>query len=85
MVLVQHHIKYLEIHGVDEIVWMEASEHKKLHKRLRADGKCEVPPAVLKKISVAARGRSEKGRNIALEKKYPGKKAEIDTTYFRMS
>lgn len=26
MVLVEHHIKYKEIHGIDETIWMEQSE-----------------------------------------------------------
>ena len=51
MVLVRHHVKYKEIHGVDVVVLMEQSEHKKLHNRLRREGKCNIPVSELKKIS----------------------------------
>ena len=54
MVLVRHHIKYKEIHGYDETVWMEQSEHKKLHNRLRRNGECGVPSGELRKISSSA-------------------------------
>lgn len=58
--LVQHHIKYEEIHGVDEVVMMTPSDHKKLHNRLRREGQCTVPPSELYKISTAAHRRTEK-------------------------
>ena len=48
---VHHHIKYKEIHGVDEVVMMERSEHSKLHQRLRREHKCSIPPSTLKRIS----------------------------------
>ena len=60
--MIQHHIKYLELHGVDEIVEITRSEHLKLHNRLRREGKCNVPVDVLRKISRAARERSPKVR-----------------------
>ena len=62
MRLIQHHKKYKEIHGVDEIVMMTRSEHSKLHIRLRREGKCNVPVDELKKISGAARGRTEQSK-----------------------
>lgn len=52
--LVHHHIKYREIHGVDEVIMMDAGEHQKLHRRLRRDGKCKVPSHILLRISSAA-------------------------------
>ena len=58
MVMVHHHIKYKEIHGVDEIVMMEIGEHRKLHNRLRKENKCNILPSVLKKISWAAYSRT---------------------------
>lgn len=44
--LVQHHTKYKEIHGVDEIVLMRCGEHIKHHNRLRKAGCCKIPPDV---------------------------------------
>lgn len=41
--LVEHHVKYKELHGVDETVWLTFGEHEKLHRRLRKQGKCNVP------------------------------------------
>ena len=58
--LVEHHIKYKEIHGYDETVWMTKSEHEKLHYRLRREGKCTIPVKKLDKISRAACGRTKK-------------------------
>ena len=60
--LVQHHVKYEEIHGKDEIVMMERGEHISLHDRLREEGKCNIPAAELHKISHAAHRRTEAGR-----------------------
>lgn len=60
MVLVEHHVKYKEIHGIDETVWMERSEHSKLHARLRKDGKCNIPADELNKISTIAASRTDK-------------------------
>jgi hypothetical protein len=51
MAMVYHHIKYKEIHGVDEVVMMEPSEHKKLHCRLRKEGRCNIPSSILREIS----------------------------------
>jgi len=58
--LIQHHEKYLEIHGEDKIVLMTMSEHKKLHFRLRQEGKCKILPDTLEKISQNAHNRTEK-------------------------
>ena len=49
-----HHTKYKEIHGVDEGYFMTASEHKKIHMRLRKEGKCNTPAEYLNKISSRA-------------------------------
>ena len=58
--LIEHHVKYKEIHGLDETVWMEKSEHDKLHKRLRKEGKCKIPVDVLNNISKKANQRTKK-------------------------
>jgi len=58
--LVQHHVKYQEIHGVDEIVEMTQSEHRKLHCRLRKEGLCNIPAVDLNRIATAAHARTDK-------------------------
>lgn len=60
--MVQHHEKYEEIHGEDKIVMMEFAEHQELHRRLREEGTCTIPPTELHKISYAAYMRTEKGQ-----------------------
>lgn len=57
--MVQHHVKYLELHGVDEVIMLTDSEHKLLHARLRRQGKCKVPVNDLKKIVLAAHRRTD--------------------------
>jgi hypothetical protein len=58
MAMVYHHVKYKEIHGIDEIVVMTAGEHIKLHRRLRKEGKCNVPVQVLGKLSREASAKT---------------------------
>lgn len=65
--LVEHHVKYKELHGVDETVWLTFGEHEKLHRRLRKQGKCNVPAKELNKISNAAGERTEKRKKHRLE------------------
>ena len=65
--LVQHHKRYKEIHGEDEIVMMDFVEHRELHKHLREEGKCTVPLKELHKISSAAYYRSPLGNKAAKE------------------
>lgn len=65
--LIEHHTKYKEIHGVDESLWMTPSEHRNLHNRLRAEGKCNIPSEELTKISVAAANRTEKNKQQQVE------------------
>lgn len=60
--MVQHHVKYEETHGVDEIVMMDYDEHRKLHTRLRKEGKCTIPVKELHAISQAAYERTGKGK-----------------------
>lgn len=57
--LVQHHIKYKEIHGYDDVVWITAREHRLLHNRLRREGKCNVPGTTLREISKTAYSRTD--------------------------
>ena len=49
--LIHHHEKYLELHGKEKIIILCHSCHKKLHNRLRKEGKCNIPVKKLKKIS----------------------------------
>ncbi len=58
--LIQHHVKYLELHGEDKIVMITRSEHSKLHLRLRNEGKCQIPVDELQKISQTANRRTDK-------------------------
>ena len=60
--MIEHHTKYKEIHGYDKTVWMTRSEHKKLHFRLRKEGKCNVSPDRLKKIAKLAHDRTDKSK-----------------------
>lgn len=41
--MVEHHTKYKEIHGEDKTVFMPIREHTALHRRLRKEGKCNIP------------------------------------------
>lgn len=59
-ILVEHHIKYKEIHGVDETIWITKSQHIALHKRLRREGICNFSPEELQKISDSAYHRTPK-------------------------
>ncbi len=58
--LIEHHVKYKELHGEDQTVWLTCSEHNKLHHRLRKKGKCKIPPKELKIISKKASSRTNK-------------------------
>lgn len=55
--MVHHHIKYKEIHGVDEVVLMDKGEHHRLHCRLRREGKCGIQPGILARVSMQANSR----------------------------
>lgn len=50
----------MTIHGIDDNIWMTSREHLILHRRLRREGKCNVPPEELAKISANARTRWKK-------------------------
>jgi hypothetical protein len=67
--LVEHHIKYKEIHGVDETIWMEKAEHAQLHRKLRREGKCKIPPNELNRIARAASKRTVKAKELARKQK----------------
>lgn len=58
--LIQHHIKYKEIHGEDVIVWLTYSEHRALHNKLRNEKKCNILPEKLNKISQKAHQRTNR-------------------------
>ena len=81
--LVEHHIKYKELHGVDETVWMEAGKHKTLHNRLRREGKCNVPVDILQKISRKAQSRTDKCKE--RNKNYIKKMYESNREYARQN
>ena len=61
-IMTEHHTKYKEIHGYDETVFMSESDHRLLHRKLREEGKCNIPVEEMKKISIAAYQRTSKGR-----------------------
>jgi hypothetical protein len=56
-----HFEKYLEIHGEDKHTIMSRGEHLRLHRRLRKEGRCNIPKPELKQISVAAHKRLRSG------------------------
>lgn len=58
--IVEHHIKYKEIHGVDKTIWIPKGEHTQLHHRLRQEGKCNIPVEELNRISQRAKNRTTK-------------------------
>lgn len=58
--LVEHHVKYREIHGEDETIFITHGEHIRLHRRLRREGKCKIPVQELAKISAKAQKRTGK-------------------------
>ncbi len=60
--LIEHHIKYRELHGDDDTVWLTRSEHHKLHNRLRRKGKCKISPKELEIVSKKAHNRTHKRR-----------------------
>lgn len=49
--LLNHHEKYEEIHGEEKVVLMCYKCHFNLHKKLREEGKCNISPNELQKIS----------------------------------
>lgn len=63
----EHHTHYKEIDGFDRTVLMTRSEHTKLHKKLRREGKCNIPPRELKRITNAAHNRTDKTKKYQRE------------------
>lgn len=72
--LEQHHVKYEEIDGVDEIIMLTRSEHVKLHRELRINGAEPVPLWIIEaarrrspgnKTTSAAYDQSKKGKAIS--------------------
>lgn len=58
--LIEHHVKYIELHGEDETVFITHMEHTRLHRKLRRENKCKIHPKILRRISSAALKRTEK-------------------------
>lgn len=59
MRIIQHHVKYVETHGFDEIEFITDSEHHLIdHRKLFP----MVTPEELKRISIAAWRRTLKGK-----------------------
>jgi hypothetical protein len=79
--LIEHHVKYKEIHGYDETVWITRSEHLKLHRRLRQESKCNISAKELSKISKAASGRTIKQKEIQKEWVRSNRYKEIQKRY----
>jgi len=79
--LVEHHVKYREIHGIDETVWLIQSEHVKLHRNLRIERKCNIPANVLKKISQAAYKRTDKAKTSQAANKLTDKAKDTQKKY----
>ena len=61
--LEQHHVKYLERDGKDEIILVTPDEHRRIHRRLKAQG---VLP-VSKRIRDDAHNRSPVGKATSAE------------------
>lgn len=80
--LIEHHIKYREIHGVDETVWMTKSEHTLLHNRLRREGKCNIPADELHKIADRAHDRTDKVRKKRKIAQSEYRKRHFERLYF---
>lgn len=57
--LIQHHIKYKEIHGIDEIKLMTKRDHLALHRKLRKERLCLIPVEKLAKIACSAHKRTK--------------------------
>ena len=81
--LVEHHVKYKEIHGVDETVWITQSEHKTLHNRLRLEGKCSIPANKLHEISSAAHGRTTKRKEYMIRYRQSNERMKYYKEYFK--
>ena len=81
MVLVEHHIKYIELHGIDETVWLDKGDHIALHKRLRKESKCKVTPDELNKISKKAYLRTRKGKENQLKHRKSAHRIEYNRKY----
>ena len=60
---------------------MEKGEHRKLHNRLRREGKCNIPVEELDKISTAAHNRTDKAVRYQHEY-YKTHKEEIHKTQY---
>lgn len=57
--LEQHHIRYKELHGEDEIIMLSHAEHRKVHREDKVNGFKPIPDWIVK----AAYQRSLVGRN----------------------
>ena len=49
--IIHHHVKYLELHDIEEIILLCKSCHQKLHNKLRRDNKCGIFPDDLNTLS----------------------------------
>jgi len=65
--LIEHHTKYIETHGIDETVLIDAGEHKKIdHRKLFPNISVEE----LNIISMKASNRKNNVRNKKINRKY---------------
>lgn len=66
--MIEHHVKYKEIHGIDKTIWLTRTEHSRLHSQLREKGGCNISSKELQEISRRAANRTDKGKDY--QKKY---------------
>ena len=86
--LEQHHIRYEEIHGEDEIIMLTHEEHVKVHKEDRANGAESIPLWIVEaahlrspayKATWAAYEKSEesKARNVKYRRSEKGETTRV--------
>ena len=69
--LEQHHIRYEEIHGEDEIILLSREEHRKVHREDQANGFKPIPDWIVKAAKSRSPGR--KAAQAEYEKSDAGK------------
>ena len=57
-----HHIRYLELHGEDEIIMLSREEHIKAHVQDRANGFKSIPIWIVRAAAARTYGQTNKGK-----------------------